>query len=400
MSTVIEPALAADVLINLLAGVGLVIAVTANRRVDPAGAVTRRVAFALSLVSALFFVRALGWTTGSDLLDRISWTLAGATPLGGLFVVEGLLRRHGPPAVKAAVASGFAIVALLSPSPAPDLLSGAAMLIVIFGGFATLAWLLLRRDRDALTKAENVAIERLLAASVFLLPLILTDFRSLFSFVPVRLGALGVLIVLHVSFNANGLTAPGRTRFLSLLGFLLIAITFSVGFGLTQLKADDNLMFAIAAVGFSGLILAGLLSEELGARSERARPPSPLLGAEDATMFAAALKADPLLQDAKILTAPMLDDVEGPQLDALLAHHGVLRRRDAPWGLAPSDDGVERALSLLLTYDATHLMRLSRAPLILAAFALPAIARDPRAEMEIAVAQRLGEALFEKGAAG
>jgi hypothetical protein len=41
-------------------------------------------------------------------------------------------------------------------------------------------------------------------------------------------------------------------------------------------------------------------------------------------------------------------------------------------------------------------MRLGSAPLRIAAFAVPSIADDPRTEMEIVFAQRLGEALYAR----
>lgn len=49
-------------------------------------------------------------------------------------------------------------------------------------------------------------------------------------------------------------------------------------------------------------------------------------------------------------------------------------------------------MSLLRTYEATPLMRLGSIPLCVAAFAVPPMADDPRTEIEIVVAQRLGEA--------
>jgi hypothetical protein len=52
-------------------------------------------------------------------------------------------------------------------------------------------------------------------------------------------------------------------------------------------------------------------------------------------------------------------------------------------------------MSLLMTYEATHLMRLGLDPLRLAVFSVPPIADDPRTEIEIVIAQRLGEALYE-----
>ena len=52
-------------------------------------------------------------------------------------------------------------------------------------------------------------------------------------------------------------------------------------------------------------------------------------------------------------------------------------------------------MSLFMTYDATHVMRLSRQPMRLAIFALPQISSDVRAESELAAAQRIGELIFE-----
>jgi hypothetical protein len=396
MSAAFEPTAVADALVNILAGAGVAIVARANHRSDPRGAVTRRIIFALSVISALFFVRALDWLSGSMALSRLASTLAGVTPLVGLLVVEGLLRRHAPASFKMAIVGAAGLVALsaLVDWPAGGV-SGIELLVVVFGGYAALTGLLLARDKTGLTRIENRTIRRLLGAVAFLLPLILTDFRSVFPFVPVRLGALGVLILLYVSFSATGLSAPGRARVLSLLGFLAIATCFAFGYSAVQ-DADVDALSKVAAVGFAGLVLAGLLSEELGARSERSRPTSPLLRARDRDAFEAAFRLDPILQDARIFDAAELADVDDPRLHALLARFPVLRRRDAPWGLDPHDGGVERALSLLMSHEASHLLRLRARPMRLVAFTVPAIASDPRTEAEIDLAQRLGETLNEQ----
>ncbi len=120
--------------------------------------------------------------------------------------------------------------------------------------------------------------------------MLITDFRGLFPIVPLRLGALGVLLLIYSCFGADGLSAPGKTRVLKLLGFLAIAAILAFGFAATQNHADGAADFEIAAVIFSGLVLAGLVSEEIGARSERARPLSPLLRALDPSEFETALQ--------------------------------------------------------------------------------------------------------------
>jgi hypothetical protein len=395
VSGAFEPTLMAESLINLMAGAGLALVARANQRIDPHGPVTKRIVFALSLVSVLFFVRAAGWLLGSDLLGRLATMLAGAAPLVGLFVVEGLLRKHAPPIAKASLSLGCLAVAIMTAlNWRWTTLNQTLLFVLVVGGYFLLAWLLVARDKCSLTASENRTVKHLLVALPFLLALLATDFRGLFPVMPIRLSALGVLLLMYSCFGADGLSAPGKTRVLKLFGFLAIAIILALGFAATQNRADGATDFEVAAVIFSGLVLAGLISEEIGARSERARPLSPLLRALNPPEFENALKSHHILQDAKVLQGMALRDVDDPALRALLTDRPVLRRQEAPWKLPRDSDGVERAMSLLMTYEATHLMRLGADPLRIAAFAVPSIADDPRTEIEIVIAQRLGEALY------
>ena len=397
MTAPFDPTVMAESLINVMAGAGLAIVARANQRIDPHGPVTKRVVFALSLVSVFFFVRAAEWLLDSQILGRFETMLAGATPLVGLFVVEGLLRRHAPLFAKASLSLGcLAIAVMTALNWRWTTLNQALLFILVVGGYCLLVWLLADRDKSSLTSSENRTVQRLLTVSPLLLVLLITDFRGLFPAIPIRLSALGVLLLMYSCFGADGLSAPGKTRVLKLLGFLVIAMILATGFAATASYADGAGDFRVAAVIFSSLVLAGLISEEIGARGERARPLSPLLRALGPSEFEAALKAHHIFQDARILQGAALGDVDDPALHALARDRRVLRRRESPWG-APAENGVERAMSLLTTYDATHLMWLGSDPLRIAAFAVPAIADDPRTEIEIVIAQRIGEALYVKG---
>ena len=59
----------------------------------------------------------------------------------------------------------------------------------------TCAWLLATRDRSALLASENRSIGRLAAGALIVIPFIVTDFQALAPDMPVRLGALGALLV-------------------------------------------------------------------------------------------------------------------------------------------------------------------------------------------------------------
>jgi hypothetical protein len=229
-----------------------------------------------------------------------------------------------------------------------------------------------------------------------LVPLIATDFRSVWPDIPLRFGAVGALVVLFFAFG------PGRStnteRIASLLIFVAIAGLFAFGYVSTGHGADAGQATRAMAVGVCGLIFAALFSEVLGARSERRMPADPLLAARTSEQFTKALSAHRLIGDALILDDDRTGPLRHPAFDSLIAERPILRRADAPWGRGLRDHGVERATSLFMTYDATHVMRLSQQPMRLAIFALPQISSDPRTESEIAAAQRIGELMFGRAA--
>ena len=398
MTGTVDPKLIADVLVNLFGAFGTLVVAHDMRRSDPHGPVTGRALFALRLVAALFLVRCLAWLTGSALVAGVVGMLAAATPLAALLVAEGLLRRHAPRAVKLAILAGGLAVALVWIVPGiPEAVRSSVELVVVAGGFAAVGVLLWRRDQQSLTDGENTVIRRVVVAMALLVPLIATDFRSLWPDLPLRFGAVGALLVLFFAFG------PGRgtnsERVVSLLIFLAIAGVFAFGTLTTGHAADAAQAIRATAVGLSGLLCAALFSEALGARSERAKAADPLLAAQTGDQFVAALKQHRLIGGARVLEENEIAPLRHPAFDALVAAMPVVKRADAPWGRPRQDDAVERVSSLFMTYEATHVMRLSREPLRLAVFALPQIAADARSESEIMAAQRIGELIFTRGTA-
>jgi hypothetical protein len=393
MTPAVQPTLVADVLVNLFGALGACVVAYNLRRSDPKGAVTSRAVFALGLVAVLFVTRCLAWSTGSALLDGLVDIIAAATPLAGLLVAEGLLRRHAPRRLKVAILAGTLLVVSITVLPGiPTIVGSNAELAVVAGGFGAIGVLLWTRDKASLSEVENAGIRRVVVAMALLVPLIATDFRSIWPDVPVRFGAVGALVVLFFAFGPGRST--DRERIVSLMVFAAIAALFAFGYVSAGHGEDIGQAIRATATGFCGLIVAALSSEALGARSERRRPVDPLLAASTREQFAAALKGHRLIGNAVILDAADVAPLHHPAFESLMTEKPVLRRADAPWARSTRDDGVERANSLFITYDATHVMRLSRQPLRLAIFALPQISSDVRAESEIVAAQRIGEMIF------
>jgi hypothetical protein len=387
--------LVADVLVNLFGAAGLLIGAVALRRGDPRGPLTLRIVLALHVAALLFLVRSIAWIGGSIVLDRAVAAIASLVPLCALLVTEGMLRRHAPRWLKAALAFGSLALAALHLSGLVDGAHGGFVLMVqVVGSLCALAVLMLRRDRASLTAVENRGVERLIVVTAVLAALAATDFRTLFPHVPVRFGALGALVLLYVSLSPEGLSAPGRVRALTLALWAAIGIVLAFGFVAVQGDFDWLRIVRVAAVALAALILAALLSEHVAGIVERSRPVPALLLARDAEDFERGLRAHALFADAKILDGQALADVDDEAFAGLLARQPVLRRSRAPWGLPATDPGVERARSLMTAYGASHLALLSHSPLRVLALSLPSIAADPRTESEIELARRIGQAVY------
>ncbi|MBX3566737.1 MAG: hypothetical protein KF914_01680 [Rhizobiaceae bacterium] len=396
--TLVDPRLVADIAVNLFGAAGLLVASYGLRRSSPASPVARRTRTALILCGALFVARSIAWASGSALFSWITLALAAVTPIAVLVVAEGLLRRHAPRWLKLAllVAAAIAIAAGLVPGLA-GMPANFLLLAGVAGGFAASGILLARRDRSSLSEGENATIRRVLGAMLLLAPLIATDFRMLWPDLPVRFGALGALIMLYLGFGPASTGGHGWERLLSLTTFAAVAVLLAASEWASGIAADTGQLIRSAAIGLAGLMFAALVSEFVGARAERRKAADPLLEAADADDFMQRLRRHPVIGDARVLAEDDLAPLSHARFDSLLDAHPLLRGSDAPWGRSPTDDGVERALSLLATYGATHAMRLSRRPLRIAVLALPQAVADPRTESELKAAQRIGEFVFERG---
>lgn len=399
MSLAADPRLVADVAVNLFGAAGLLVASYGLRQTSPSAPVARRTRVALLLCAALFVARSIAWMSGSALFSWLTLALAAVTPIAALLVAEGLLRRHAPRWLKLALpfAAAVAIVVGLIPGlgPAP---ANIVLLVTVAGGFAACGILLARRDRSSLSEGENATIRRVVGAILLLAPLIATDFRVLWPDIPVRFGAVGALVMLHVGFGSSSSRGHGLERLLTLLTFVVIAMVVAASEMVGGVTGGADQYVRGAAVGLAGLLFAALFSELMGARAERRKAADPLLEARDAEDFVRRLRRHAVIGDARILSPEDLAPLDHPGFRSLLDERPLLRAAEAPWGRPGKDDGVERAASLLATYGATHAMRLSRNPLRLAVVTLPQAVADLRMESELKAAQRIGELVFERGA--
>jgi hypothetical protein len=385
----------ADCIVNLCGAIGLCVAMVALYRRDPKSPLTWRLLFMLGVAAALFLVRGVAWWTGSVWLDRLSLIPAALVPLGALVVTEGLLRRHAPRAVKSTAVFGAILLGLGGALGLGDFATPYSIALSLFqlAGFAACAWLLASRDRGTLLASENRSIGRLAVGAVLVIPFVITDFRILTPDIPVRLGALGALLVVTAVLIATGSNETRRQGILMTALRLCSAALLGAAAACVSSEVDLAQIMRFCAIAISGVLTIGLMTDTLRAYFEQ-QVPGVLnsVAASPATtrdQLIAELARHPLFESARRFREGELVAYDPPRLRALLFARRVLRRSEAPWGLTPNDPAVERVVSLMAANSATHVMVLSHDPVDLIVLAVPVITADPATETALALLRRL-----------
>lgn len=388
-------AVIANAIVNLCGAIGLGVAMLALYRRDARSPLTGRLMIALGIVALLFLMRSTAWLTGSGLVDDLSVIAAAAIPFGALIVTEGMLRRHAPRAIKLAVITGAVVLGVGGALGLGhfDMPYAVALALFLLSGFAACAFMLATRDRQSLMASENRSIDRMTVGAIIVLPFIVTDFGALMPGMPVRLGALGALLVVTAVLIAG---SSGEARWHGvLLTVLRLASSALLGLAASFVAADvDAAQIArFCAIAVSGVLTIGLMTDTLRATLESRAPGvlssvaiSPATGRDQ---LIAELLRHPLFESAQRLREDDLAAYDPLLLRNRLATHRVLRRSDAPWGHPPGDPAVERLMSLMAAGNATHLVVLSQDPVDILVLAVPVISADPATETAIALVQRI-----------
>jgi arginine exporter protein ArgO len=385
----------ADSIVNLCGAIGLCVAMVALYRRDPRSPLTRRLLLMLGVVAVLFFTRGVAWWTASGWLDRLSLIPASLVPLGALIVTEGILRRHAPRAVKITAVLGAILLGLGGVFGLESLATPYSILLSLFqlAGFATCAWLLATRDRATLLASENRSIGRLAVGALVVIPFVVTDFQALAPDMPVRLGALGALLVVTAVLIAGGSSETRRQ------GVLMTALRLSSSalLGVAAAAVSDHVdaaqIMRFVAIAIAGVLTIGLMTDTLRAFFE-AQVPGVLnsvaaSAAQTRDQLISELTRHPMFESATRFRESDLVGYDPPLLRGLLSTQRVLRRPEAPWGLAASDPAVERLMSLLKANNATHVIVLSHDPVDVLVLAVPVISADPATETALALVRRL-----------
>jgi hypothetical protein len=334
------------------------------------------------LVAALLLLRIIVQTAPHPALGAALMGVAAWLPLAALRLVEELRRRHAPRLLKLVGLGGGGAFTILALSAGLVWSSATAVAIAAYQALMVAAIVvLLSRERSDLGPAERRTADALRLALLLAIPLALTDFHALFPDLPVRGGAFAVLVLLLTTSRLASGSGSAR-QLASDFGLLGLAGGFAV---LTTLTVDPHqsaaalARIAAAAAAMAALLLlverfASHCGEGRGLiRSLAAAPNEP----------DALLSAHPLLASARVLGPEALADYPAASLRGLASRRVISRD-------LPDPEGREAAGDLLEAAGATHLVRLSQAPLRFLAVAAGDLAA-PALDDELEIVARLVE---------
>src|SRR5207244_11209363 len=127
-------------------------------------------------------------------------------------------------------------------------------------GLITCALLLALRDRSQLLASENRSIGRLAVGALLVVPFIVTDFQALAPDMPVRLGAIGALLVVTAVLIAG---SSGETQRQGIaLVVLRVASAALLGATAAFIAADGDAaqLMIFTAVAIAGVLTIGLIT--------------------------------------------------------------------------------------------------------------------------------------------
>lgn len=397
--TALSPELMADGVVTLAGAAGLALFGRHLRHETARGPAHAPFRFAIAVLLAVLAARLGFWATGWRTLDLATHLAASLLPLAALLIVEALLRRHAPLPLKAGAVAGAGALwaAVLLPVVPREVASGALAIFQLLG-FGALGVLVLRRDRGSLSAAENAMIDRLALSFLLILPLALTDFRLGPLDAPVRMSGIAILFLcwLAIGLRQNG---AGRPREILVALAALGAAMLAAGLAVAAIAGLDARTTVQVVAVFAAVIL--LAQVHLGLRQvRRDAGTSGLLHYlataphDDPEAFLDGLRRVGPTARAALLSGPALGDFDARfaalfDADPLLS---AAARRGEP-------AAAEQADWFFARFDATHAIRVGRAPLKLLAVNLPAMAQTPELEDELRLVARLAAA-GERGADG
>jgi hypothetical protein len=227
-----------DGVINLLTAFGVFAYIIIMNFSKNKNSLQKRLILILTLVATLCFTRGLKYMFDFELslnLERVVLVISALIPLSLFLLFELMLRRHFPFLLKLyAVFSTFTLCFIYTfcDITTPSVILLMADYVIMMGIFSIM---LMTRKRADLTSDENKLLDTIFIISVLIIPLIVSDFRTVLKWDTIRLGAFGILFFIYSlmniwnskSFKTNAINVF-QLFLLNLASAVLIAYVFNL----------------------------------------------------------------------------------------------------------------------------------------------------------------------------
>jgi hypothetical protein len=360
--------------------------------------------FLILILAAVLFIRAFSWMSGDLRLARLTFAFATWLPLAITLFVERVLRRHHPLWVKL-LALSVSVLFFLS-DLIPGLIERRAWmsafglclaLVVLINGV-----LLLMQRNASLSTSEKRLVDLLLLVAFISVPLVLSDFRTLLHFFPIRLGGLAALLFVYVMVGSVVRTLSAwmwLVRFITLLMLaLVLAALLALASHGTALGPWCQATLNAWPVAFAWMLLTGIVVSRVTISSNvrsnaflrwLARAPLGTLAgfldslgeSPDASTHLVLQAAD--LRDYRFETLTRLADGN----DGLASLPQARSQRGSPDGSRA--ESAEQWIDLFERLQMTHGFIARRDPFTVVLVSLPATTSATAAEARLRVMQHL-----------
>jgi MFS family permease len=382
--------LISDLAINLIALISILIATSAVRSVNLASDTELRLRSLFRVVAILLVLRVLVWLGVSKLFDIGVLIAAAWLPFFALLLAEQLLRRHAPASLKWLALSGsigFCILALFTGSFWPLFVMSALAAFQLILLTAIVALLILRR-KDGLAPSETDAADSMAMALVLTLPFAIGDFRSIFPELPIRFGALGILLFTLSMVRIAARSASPRRIVLDYLGIFLASITLALLIGFLvndkSIAMLTRLFFIIAAV-ITAMLLLQRNRDLNSTRASSASIGASLAALPDAPKLDELLSSHPTLASGVIVDEAALG-IYDPAVIGVLSQHRVISAQ-TPLPI----NAMDAANNLLLANSASHMVRICKKPAKFLTLACGPFSGSKSVETELTIVSRFAE---------
>jgi hypothetical protein len=367
-----DEALYSDVIITWLGAGGVwgYVSFVLNNRTR--SALERNTLFLLYCALALLALRGLQWLFAWPWLTYVRYVPTALLPLAIVLFGESLMRRHMNLNMKLYVAAGTVVFVFLALF---DLLRGHPALLVALASYelsvilltALLVW---RTDRTWLTASESRLIGALFVAAVVSVPLILTDYRDVLTWIPRRFGSAAPLVLVYVLVRLHHRQDTIGRVFREVIGMFVQASLVALSFmAISSNLAVDEFFefFPLSLV----LVLVFTIVYRLKAVSVESRGVSFLQWLLHAKMsglqsFLTSLRRLPATREHVLLREP---ELKGYDVERILAYLDRERRilslsqlRQQAAADLPGREVAEQLVNLLERQGMSHLGLTARRP--------------------------------------